>query len=513
MKTKTILSTRPSFLLPTLTLLAAGSSFGACAAEFEDVVQCPEGTVQNGGGSVEEACKSAGSGGAPTGGGGGTGGAPSMGSGGVGGDGGTGGGTGGTAGSGGGGACSPNATKCEGDAQQTCGTDGTWGEAQACDIGCDGAGVACVVPVQLVAGTDHSCARMSDGTVRCWGSDEFGQLGNGPSGSSAVPIAVPGLSGVTSIASSRSTICATLGDKTVRCWGVNNSKSVIDSNEAQLLSPTELQGATDVTQIAVGLNHLCILQSGGNVLCRGARIEGQLGNNSTQASPLGSFVATATFASKPTAVSTTAGDATCSRLEDTRVACWGSGDFLANGDPNEQARLVPTIITTAAGVELRDIREVVTGGAFTCAVKDDKTVLCWGQNDYGQLGRGSATGTGLLPGTVPGFGGAEKATAGEFHACAVKGDKSLWCWGRNSSAQLGFLCSGTTCQQNGSTPYVPTPTRVNLDKVVEVALGPLHTCARTEDSKVYCWGSNDDGELGTGTKGGQESAPKPVTWK
>ncbi|HEU4404299.1 MAG TPA: hypothetical protein VFS43_03270 [Polyangiaceae bacterium] len=481
----------PVLLTSSLALLAAGGALGACSGEFK--TRCPDGTVQIGGGDVNDpgVCKDA------AGGAGGEGGAPGMGSG----------------GGGGivpvppGGDCNPNATKCEGDAQQTCGPGGTWGEAVGCEIACDGAGKACVVPVQLAAGQVHTCARMSDGTVRCWGSNGSGQLGSG-GGDSVLPVVVPDLASVASMTAGMYSSCATLADETARCWGVDPSKLKI-SGKPQPFDAGPMAGVAGVRQVGVGGDHVCVLQADAKVLCKGTNDVGQLGDGSAGAPSFFSFVG-ADFSYLPAPTSIALGGYTsCAVLEGGGLACWGGGLNGANGGLGGSDFVRPTSI---AG----DVVAVANGKNFACAARKDKVVLCWGVNQWGQLGHGSPSPGGEPPRVIDDFGGVENVAVGDGHACALKSDRSLWCWGRNDHGQLGFPCDAAKCENIADNPESPSalrPVRVALDGVVGVSLGTVHTCAQTEDSKAYCWGVNNLGQLGIGTTGEDVTSPTPVVWK
>lgn len=203
--TTTKLNLRWLSTLPLLGLAAGASGFSACAAEFK--TKCPEGTTQVGGGDVDEACIKDGAGGA--------GGVPAGG--------GQGGGN-GVGGEGGGptAACAAGATRCANDAQEICGEGGQWGPAKACDIACDAAGSTCVVPVQVAAGSAFACALLSDGTVRCWGGNSSGQLGNGGDAGALVPTPVAGVSNAAKVVAGSAGACVINHDKSAACWGANN---------------------------------------------------------------------------------------------------------------------------------------------------------------------------------------------------------------------------------------------------------------------------------------------------
>lgn len=145
-----------------------------------------------------------------------------------------------------------------------------------------------------------------------------------------------------------------------------------------------------------------------------------------------------------------------------------------------------------------------------------RLALCWGRNDLGQLGRGTNGNDLLGAGPVAGLDTAVQVASGSRHVCAVKEDQTLYCWGANSSGQLGATCGpALPCQNSPSNnvSFVPTASKVALEGVVEVRPAGAFTCARTVDAKIYCWGDNGKGQLGRGTVGGAEPKPAPVVWK
>ena len=143
-----------------------------------------------------------------------------------------------------------------------------------------------------------------------------------------------------------------------------------------------------------------------------------------------------------------------------------------------------------------------SAGAHTCAVTTGNTVYCWGNNEYGRLGNDSTTQSEVPVAVVNGTDGfvngqVESVSAGEFHTCAVTTGNTVYCWGRNSSGQLGN-------DSEGDSP-VPVPVADSADggfvngSVESVSAGGSHTCAVTTGNTVYCWGSNSQGQLGTGS--------------
>ncbi len=517
MKTKTILSTAPSFLLPALGLLAAGGAFAACTADFK--TECPEGTEQvAGGGDVGDACREiAGGGGSGAGGpAGGNAGAPGGGSGGsgVGGSG-----TGGSAGAPvpPGGVCGPGSTKCEGDAQQTCGENGQWGASSACDIACDAAGSTCVVPQQLALGNGHACARLSDGTVRCWGANTSGQLGNGEGPTELKPRQVEGLQNVIELVSAQRTTCATLADKTALCWGNNNRKKIHPTLDTK--RPVPLEGAANVKQIAVGDDHICILNESGVMLCKGSNDFAQLGIGDNGSVDSSVFVAVQTSGRTPKQIGIT-GRSSLAAYTDNSVQCWGAANGCG-GAASGGTIFVPTQVPSVTS-----IGALFAQGAVPCAVRFDGQVTCWGPNDAGQLGRGTRSDEVLAPGLVVGLSAVQQVASGgtesRSHVCAVTEDKSLFCWGANHNLQLGSACGpALPCQTRpeDQLSYVPTPSKVavagGVEEVRSSGINSISSfsCVRTSESKVLCWGANDIGQLGTGAVGNAQAIPTPIVWK
>src|SRR5436309_1944907 len=224
---------------------------------------------------------------------------------------------------------------------------------------------------------------------------------------------------------------------------------------------------------------------------------------------------TANGALTPTAVAA-GGFHACMRLPDGTVQCWGrnySGQ-LGNGDGNLTNSSVPV---TARG--LTTATSVVTGDAHTCALLGDGTVQCWGLGGSGQRGDGTFNDISSVPVAVVGMGGAGHLTnavavaAGGYHSCALLGDGTVWCWGRNQDGQLGNgiplpAPPGTQCPSSWCSS---TPVRASgITGAAAVIAGGYHTCAvLMPDRTAQCWGRNDDGQLGDGTRT-SSSTPVPV---
>jgi alpha-tubulin suppressor-like RCC1 family protein len=194
-------------------------------------------------------------------------------------------------------------------------------------------------------------------------------------------------------------------------------------------------------------------------------------------------------------------------LVDGSVSCWGFnfhgqlGDGLMGGDAGtEQSRATPRSV---AG--LSNIIDVAAGGDHTCAASTD-TVWCWGRGSSGQLGNGAPTGV-KTPHAVNLGGGVAspgQLAAGLAHTCAISGaGGDVFCWGSNESGQLG---NGSTVQENA-----PVHASVS-DAAAQIAAGSADTCALLEGNEVECWGNNEAGQVGASIDATALTTPTPVMW-
>jgi len=310
-----------------------------------------------------------------------------------------------------------------------------------------GSGVLCPRPeteqlVDLAAANHHTCGRDASGGVFCWGSDGDSQLG-GPSGSTQ-PVRVstgPGvpLAPAQLIAAGHEHTCALLAGGTVWCWGGNlGGQSGQTPSSTPLVYAQQVPGLSGVVSLAAGGDHSCALRGDGTVVCWGTNIFGELGN----------------------------------------------GTHTGGG--------VPVVVSNLSGVVA-----ITAGAFFTCAIRGDGSVACWGSNAWGQLGDGSRSDA-TVPIPVAGITNATVITAGWGHTCARLADGTARCWGYSGDGQVGDGAIGQ--RPDGGFEYRATPVAVaGLTDVTAITAGAFHTCARTGDGDLWCWGYNASGALGDGT--------------
>jgi len=352
---------------------------------------------------------------------------------------------------------------------------------------------------KVAAGRYHTCALATDGDIHCWGSSSRGQLGTGSVESSRTPARVSALGrDAIAIAAGEDHSCAIRTDGQLRCWGSNRDRQLGEGSPGlysipQLLIP-ERNAASNtpiggVAAIATGRYHSCLITGQRGVACWGRNSDGQLGDDSTI--PRSTPVAVAGLDSGIAAIALGA-EHSCALRQDGTVLCWGSNQYGQLGDGTQEKHSVPVAVSGITG----GVAAIVAGDNHTCALIQGGGAKCWGQNSSGQLGDGTTTDA-SFPVTVSGLGGASALAAGLAHSCALLPD-SIHCWGDNSSGQVG---DGTVINRPAPTTVAGLP----AGTMVAVTAGDRHSCA-TVAGAVYCWGNNGDGQLGDGQEENRSTA-------
>jgi alpha-tubulin suppressor-like RCC1 family protein len=380
--------------------------------------------------------------------------------------------------------------------------------------------------VTAISAGFSACARLSDGTVECWGDNTYGELGNGTTNTSSnpIPVAVSGLTGVTAIAAGYYDTCALLSNGTVECWGDNsygelgNGSSTGPDTCSQgpcSTTPVAVSGLSGVTAISVGDYFACTLVSGGTVECWGYNAEGELGNGSSTGpdtcsqGPCSTTPVAVSGLSGVTAISA-GGNSACALLSGGTVECWGGngGGELGNGTTIDSS--IPVAVSGLSGVTA-----VSVGSDFACALLSGGTVECWGGSSAGDLGNGPTDASTVVatPVAVSGLSGvtAISATGGYGFACALLSGGTVECWGDNEFGELGI---GTTTGPDtcNSEPCSTTPVAVtDLSGATAISAGYNFACTLVSGGTVQCWGYNYEGELGNGTTTNSDT-PVAVVW-
>jgi hypothetical protein len=310
----------------------------------------------------------------------------------------------------------------------------------------------------IAVGGNHACARVAGGTLRCFGDDSAGQLGDdinaGDAGETSVPRGVVGLTAVAEIAAGFAHNCARFDDGNVRCWGANDF--------------------------------------------------GQLGDGTTTARPTPAIVSIRNVHSM-----SAGGAHTCAVLRDRTAMCWGRNDDGQLGDGSTTTRLLPVPVSGLSNVE-----EIVAGRFHTCARLHDQTVRCWGRNDAGQIGDGSVGTSRSIHVAVASLSGVKAIAAGLADTCALLNDGSLRCWGRaigrtSATNVTGFppadeiaiaasteteLCARLVDHSVRCTTVLGgSPRPINgILNAVQISAGGFGTCARSSNGALRCWKPGQD---------------------
>ena len=318
----------------------------------------------------------------------------------------------------------------------------------------------------ICAGQNHSLALKNDGTVLAWGSNTGGQLGDGTNTDSSMPVQVKDsndpsgyLTGVNAIVAGSGHSLALKGDGTVWAWGDNGSGQLGNGTITSSNTPTQVDGLDGVEAIAGGSSYSLALKNDGTVWAWGSNTSGQ----------------------------------------EQRISGQLGDDEIASSSTPVQVSGLP------GGVEA-----IAAGGSHGLALKDDGTVWAWGDNQYGQLGNETNTSS-STPVRVSNLGGVEAIASGLRYSLALNEDGTMWAWGSNQFGQLGdgstTDATATTCENKGvgagmssSCTDSNTPVQIReVDGIKAIAAGGAHGLALKDDGTVWAWGFNQSGQLGNGT--------------
>lgn len=341
--------------------------------------------------------------------------------------------------------------------------------------------------LKIASGGYHTLALKSDGTVWAWGYNNYGQLGNGTTTTSSLPIQVSGLSNITDIGAGLSYSLAVSSNGKVYAWGRNNFGQLGDGTYNNSSTPVQVSGLNGITVTAIGggQGHCLVLTSTGTVYAWGYNISGQLGNG--------------TYNDSPTPVQVS-GLSSISKIEvgynqgmalknDGTIYVWGYNGYGQLGLGNYNDRNVPAVLSLGTGITATAI---AGRGFHSMAIGSDGKLYTWGRNDYGQLGNGNTTQTNIPSAITLPAGVTFTAIAGMYyHSIALGSDGKLYSWGRNDYGQLG----------NGTTSEAHTPVESNTGSrtIVSMTMGIYHNAILVAgQNEIYLAGDNSNKQLGNG---------------
>lgn len=340
--------------------------------------------------------------------------------------------------------------------------------------------VTIIRPVDIKVGQYFACALYNEGSVKCWGTGANGQLGLGTT--------------------------STIGDATTEVGGANEFVNLGTGRTA--------------SSISAGLYHACALLDNSTIKCWGQGLYGQLGQGNTNtigdnANEMGDNLASISLGSGRTATAVFAyGYTTCAKLDNGALKCWGRntngmlglGDTANRGDgANEMGDNLP-VVSLGTG---RTASKVDGGLDFSCAMLDNGTVKCWGNNTRGQLGKDNSThlgdnanemGDNLIAINIGSGRTATDLAAGHQFACIKRDNNTQICWGRNGDGQCGVGRSVGQEQDIGDSgtemaDLLPIDFATGFGTLSKIWAFGISACSMDTSNVVKCWGRNTEGEL------------------
>ena len=359
--------------------------------------------------------------------------------------------------------CDPNATCTNTPGSYTC----------TCDAGYLGDGHACRAahPYQVAVTADHACAIHTDGTLWCWGSNAYGQLGDGTNTGHLTAAQVGTASDWLEVSAFGAYTCGLRAGGHLWCWGHGFGGNLGQGDSRNHPSPVEIPAATGWTAISAG-DGTCGVQGDGTLWCWGNPVGYTGGNAPVQVGTDTDWRAVAAGSWQACAIKTGG-----------TLWCWGNNAWGEVGVPGVTRTTTPVQVGTRT-----DWSFVTTGDMATCGVRGN-TLWCWGTGSSGQLG--SATSPEAVPSQVGTGTDWLFVEAAADHACGLQDTGALWCFGVGSLGQLG---DGVTLTPSATPVHV-----AGGDDWISVGAGLGDTCGERADGTVACFGGNAGGLLGQGT--------------
>lgn len=394
----------------------------------------------------------------------------------------------------------------------------------------------------VVGGNNYTCG-IDAGKAYCWGTNDMGQLGDGTTTTRPLPTAVDTSTGsalagqvVTKLVSGGNNhTCALTQSGTIACWGLNDYGQLGDGTTTSSLVPVVVQmtgalAGKTIDTIQAGGKFTCAILTDGNGACWGLNVSGQLGNETNSDTenpntvPLAINTDTGSGLEGKTILKMAPGrDYNCVIASDQQMYCWGNNyygtlGYDADVDVPGIDHWQPTAVDSSGALAGKSFADIASSYYHTCAVAASGETYCWGLNYYGQLGNTTNVGQHVGNWQAMQVGGplttttVQSVAVGVEHTCATTSGNQVYCWGNNRYGQLGDTTSSGIDQAN------PNPTSAVMSSgplagqtITSLTAGYYHTCATLSTEQTYCWGRNNVGQLGTTTNYATDTAnPTPL---
>jgi alpha-tubulin suppressor-like RCC1 family protein len=345
------------------------------------------------------------------------------------------------------------------------------------ELSCPQQDAASTEVVHVSAAASQTCVIRADASVWCWGDNHSGQLGVDGIVNSPRPLHVPGIPCAREVGTATYHTCSVALNGHIRCWGDNSWGLLGTGTRGSVDGPTTVVNIESAQSVVVNNGYSCALMHDGAVRCWGLNTSGHLGNGSIEDSPLPVSVL-----GVQGALALSCGGSHCCVINpERRVWCWGRGaEGQLGGDLTDS--LEPRLVRGVPNAV-----RLATGPAQSCAITDTGEAWCWGRNDDGQLGDGTTVAH-ATPGPVSILSVPIHSMVIDYHySCALLGDETLTCWGRPPPF---------------SSFHLKPEAIEGMTAIVEVSGSLQHICALQREGALYCWGVNTSGQVGNGFQGG-----------
>ena len=355
---------------------------------------------------------------------------------------------------------------------------------------------------------EHVCAIDGQGYMWCWGNNSARQGGVPDQQLLKKPTRIGNSDEWVKVTAKTRTSCGIKQDGSYWCWGYNGPTALyrltdISSGANSYIDSPRPAALTNWKKLSIGSYHGCALSKDGLAYAWGSNSGGRLGTN-TQYSYVGWKSGIPRTPRSELWKDIDCRDHSCGIQTDGRLACWGYNWYGQLGVGDTDSRPLPETVANPSTGTSTAWRKVSVGNDHTCAIDSSTNLWCWGQSEFGRLGDPAVLTdlSVLLPNLVGTLNDTWKEiAAGPRHSCGIKTDGSLWCWGANDNGQLGL----------GHQTDMAMPTRVGpKSDWAQIKLGHREgtSCALNEDSTLFCWGRNRYSQMGD--RRGDQSIPTKV---
>jgi alpha-tubulin suppressor-like RCC1 family protein len=349
-------------------------------------------------------------------------------------------------------------------------------------------------------GGAHTCGIRHGGKLYCWGWDAFDQVGDGGTNSNEVasPTRIGSFEDWATVSAGNYHTCGVRKNGKLYCWGYDGTGEVGNGDTTgRVTTPLRIGTFEDWANVSAGSYHTCGVRKNGKLYCWGSDGAGQVGNGPGDSNILapvrvGSFEDWSTVAA--------GASHTCGIRHGGKLYCWGSDvtGQIGDDDGTNDNVTAPKRIGS-----FEDWATVSAGANHNCGVRKNGKLYCWGLDSSGQVGDGDSTSDNVTAprriGTFEDWAGVD---AGTNHNCGVRKNGKLYCWGNDGSGQVG---------DGDEAGNVTSPRRIGtFEDWANDAGGASHTCAVRANGKLYCWGADLFGQLGDGPGDGTTDAPRRV---